>query len=80
VAGRAARPSPVGDVAAYALAAGGGRAADLPAYRFEEPVASWLRGYLPHMSHWDWQDGPVEPCSNTTAPDARMELRIVDAG
>lgn len=65
--------------AAFAIAANGGRAADLPAYRFAEPVATWLRGYMPQMSHWSWQDRPVEECSNTTPPDARMELRIVDA-
>ena len=71
------RPSAMSD--AWAIAARGGRAADLPAYRFAEPVATWLRGYLPQMAHWDWQDRPQQPCSNTTPADARIELRIVDA-
>lgn len=63
----------------FRIAAAGGGAADLPAYRFAEPVASWLAGYRPGMDHWDWQDPPREACSNATPPDARMELRIVDA-
>jgi len=72
------RPSSMSE--AYALAAGGASAADLPAYRFAEPVATWLGGYLPQMSHWDWRPRPEdEVCSNTTPEDARMELRIVDA-
>ena len=72
------RPSSMSE--AYALAARGATSADLPAYRFAEPVATWLRGYLPHMAHWNWQPRPTgEVCSNTTPEDARMELRIVDA-
>ncbi len=64
----------------YALAAAGVPAAELPAYRLQEPVASWLEGYRPHMEHWSWQPPPPgEICSNTTGPDARIELRIVDA-
>ncbi|HEY0520881.1 MAG TPA: hypothetical protein VGC84_15405, partial [Ilumatobacteraceae bacterium] len=42
----------------YARAAHGVPAAELPAYRFEEPVASWLKGWMPQMSHWDWQPAP----------------------
>lgn len=64
----------------YALAAAGAPAADLPAYRFQEPVLTWLQGYLGHVEHWSWLPPPsTEVCSNTTKPDARMELRIVDA-
>ena len=71
------RPSSMSQ--AYAAAAAGAPAADLPAYRFQEPVGTWLRGYLPHMSHWDWQDPPAdEVCSNTTPPDAQFELRRFD--
>ena len=44
--------------AAYAAAARGAPAADLPAYRFQPPVDRWLRGWLPQMAHWDWQDPP----------------------
>jgi hypothetical protein len=30
----------------------------LPAYRFQQPVASRLAGFLPQMSHWPWTDPP----------------------
>jgi beta-glucosidase/6-phospho-beta-glucosidase/beta-galactosidase len=64
---------------AYVAAAGGMPAADLPAYRLREPVATWLSGYLDHVPHWKWQDPPEgELCSNDTPPDARIELRIVE--
>ncbi|HEX2576083.1 MAG TPA: family 1 glycosylhydrolase [Aquihabitans sp.] len=73
------RPSTMSQ--AYASVAAGATAAELPAYRFREPVANWLEGYLPQMAHWDWQPPPIdETCSNTTPADARMELKIVDAG
>jgi beta-glucosidase/6-phospho-beta-glucosidase/beta-galactosidase len=65
---------------AYGRAARGSRSADLPAYRLAEPVASWLRGYLPQMDHWSWQDPPATD-SGFSLPrrTTRMELRIVDA-
>jgi hypothetical protein len=64
----------------YAMAASGLPASELPAYPFEEPVASWLKGYLPQMAKWNWSERPVEEvCSNRTPDDARIELRIVDA-
>ncbi|MGH9222338.1 MAG: family 1 glycosylhydrolase [Acidimicrobiales bacterium] len=44
--------------AAYIRAANGTPASDLPAYRFRPPVSDWLLGWLPQMSHWDWQDPP----------------------
>jgi beta-glucosidase/6-phospho-beta-glucosidase/beta-galactosidase len=63
---------------AYVAAASGVRSADLPAYELREPVATWLRGYRPHMSHWDWQPPPPgEQCSNRTPEDATFELRVV---
>jgi beta-glucosidase/6-phospho-beta-glucosidase/beta-galactosidase len=72
------RPSSMS--ASYAAAAAGAPAAELPAYRFRDPVATWMSGYLPHMSHWQWQDPPAgEECSNNAPPDACFELRIVDA-
>jgi hypothetical protein len=65
---------------AYALAGAGVPSSGLPAYRLQEPVATWLQGYLRHMQHWDWQPPPpAEICSNATPPDATMEFRIVDA-
>lgn len=71
------RPSAMSD--AYALAAQGTPARDLPAYRFRRPVADWLQGYLPQMAHWDWQAPDDEPCSQTAPPGDRVELRIRDA-
>jgi beta-glucosidase len=43
---------------AYALAAAGAPAAELPAYRLREPVRSWLAGYAPQLSHWTWSEPP----------------------
>ncbi len=51
------RPSSMSE--AYARAAGGARAAELPAYRFQHPVAGWLAGWLPQMAHWEWQEPPA---------------------
>jgi len=51
------RPSSM--AAAYAMAARGAPAAELPAYRFQPPVSEWLRGWLPQMSHWNWQEPPA---------------------
>jgi beta-glucosidase/6-phospho-beta-glucosidase/beta-galactosidase len=44
--------------AADAAAARGENASELPAYRFQPPVSGWLRGWLPQMEHWEWQDPP----------------------
>jgi beta-glucosidase/6-phospho-beta-glucosidase/beta-galactosidase len=64
----------------FAAAAAGVPAAALPAYRFQEPVATWLRGYLPHMSHWAWLDPPADELALANHPaDTRFELRIPDA-
>jgi beta-glucosidase/6-phospho-beta-glucosidase/beta-galactosidase len=64
----------------FAAAAGGAPSADLPAYRFQEPAASWLAGFLPFMAHWDWQPPPVEEQVTAAPPEsARFELRITDA-
>ncbi len=41
------------------LARGEINAADLPAYRFQPPLDQELRGFLPQMAHWDWQE-PLE--------------------
>ncbi len=46
-------------LAAYRAAGAGGRAADLPAYRFQEPLNERLAGFLPQMAHWPWQDPPA---------------------
>jgi hypothetical protein len=36
-------------------AANGAAAGDLPAYELQAPVSRWLRGYLRHVEHWQWQ-------------------------
>jgi hypothetical protein len=71
------RPSAMSD--SYTLAARGSPAADLPAYPLAEPVATWLKGYLPQTAHWTWSPEP-EPDRANGLPhqEIRMELRIVD--
>ena len=44
----------------WRLAASGAPAAVLPAYTFQEPVASQLAGYLPQLASWPWVDPPEE--------------------
>nr|WP_269205017.1 family 1 glycosylhydrolase [Motilibacter aurantiacus] len=44
--------------AAWAAAAAGTPAAELPAYRFQEPCSTQLSGLLPQLGHWPWQDPP----------------------
>jgi beta-glucosidase/6-phospho-beta-glucosidase/beta-galactosidase len=64
----------------FTAAARGAPSAELPAYRFQEPVATWLAGFLPLMEHWDWQAPPEAEQVNAAPPEsARFELRIVDA-
>jgi beta-glucosidase/6-phospho-beta-glucosidase/beta-galactosidase len=65
---------------AYATAAAGSPAADLPAYTFRRPVADWLAGWLPQMSHWDWVEPPAgERCSSREDPDGRIDLAVRSA-
>jgi beta-glucosidase/6-phospho-beta-glucosidase/beta-galactosidase len=63
---------------AFAAAARGTRADDLPAYELRPPVSEWLRGWLPHMAHWSWQHPPPAPCSNADPPETVLELRKLD--
>jgi beta-glucosidase/6-phospho-beta-glucosidase/beta-galactosidase len=64
----------------YRLAANGAPASALPAYRLAEPVASWLKGYLPQMSHWSWDEPPATDRGfSLDSHTTKMELRIVDA-
>ncbi len=72
------RPSSMS--AAYARAARGAPAADLPAYRFQPPVAGWLAGWLPQMAHWDWQDPPAAEVVVQARADDRMQRRIREKG
>jgi beta-glucosidase/6-phospho-beta-glucosidase/beta-galactosidase len=65
----------------YARAAHGMGATQLPAYRFEEPVASWLRGWLPHMSDWHWESAPRAEIRGTVPGDIVYEpLNVRTAG
>jgi len=45
---------------AYAMAVAGTPAHALPGFRFREPVRTWLAGYAPYLSHWQWRDPPAE--------------------
>ena len=44
--------------ASFRRAVAGEPASALPAYVLQPPVSEWLRGWLPQMSHWDWQPPP----------------------
>ncbi len=73
------RPSSMS--AAYAAAARGAPAAALPAYRFQPPVAGWLRGWLPQMAHWDWQDPPpAEITRSVPEYGTEIEMKVRDEG
>ncbi|MBW3641694.1 MAG: family 1 glycosylhydrolase [Actinobacteria bacterium] len=62
----------------FRLAAAGVPASALPAFELKEPVATWLAGFRPQMSHWQWRPPPPhEVAPAVTSPDARIELRIV---
>src|SRR4051794_113492 len=43
---------------AYALAAAGTPAAELPAYRLQEPARTWLAGYTAQLESWTWHEPP----------------------
>jgi beta-glucosidase/6-phospho-beta-glucosidase/beta-galactosidase len=59
----------------FVLAASGVPARDLPAYRFRNPVAAWVGGWLPQMEHWEWRRPPVaEPCSSTHSAGDELEF------
>ncbi len=63
----------------FRLASGGAPASALPAFQLQEPVATWLTGYLPDMSHWEWQPpAPEETRSVDLSELLRIELKIVE--
>ncbi|MBW3613734.1 MAG: family 1 glycosylhydrolase [Actinobacteria bacterium] len=63
----------------FALAASGVPARQLPAYRFQPPVSEWMKGFLPYMQHWEWQDPPADEAATCDAgEDLKIELRIRD--
>ncbi|HSH37987.1 MAG TPA: hypothetical protein VK993_04305 [Chthoniobacterales bacterium] len=53
----------------FALAAGGCRASELPAYEFQQPIAHWIRGWMPQMAHWKFE----QPPRDERAPEAKAE-------
>jgi hypothetical protein len=64
----------------YAKAAAGTPSKELPAYTLAEPVATWLRGYEPQMSHWKWIQAPdADQGHSLPRTETRFELRIVNA-
>jgi beta-glucosidase len=63
----------------YCAVAGGATAEALPAFKLQQPVASWLRGWEEHMSHWSWQQPQASEMA--VVPDAEnleLELRVVE--
>ena len=67
--------------AAFSAAAHGAPSSELEAYELQEPVRSWLAGYLEQMPHWSWASVPEhEALSHPPPGDQRFEpLRIRDA-
>jgi beta-glucosidase/6-phospho-beta-glucosidase/beta-galactosidase len=64
--------------ASFSAAAGGARAAELPAYELQSPAREWLAGYRHQMAGWDWVPPPAEEI--VERPEVyEMELRIRDA-
>ena len=56
----------------------GASAAELPAYRFQEPVATWLSGYATHMDDWEWRSPPeVERLDDPEHYDFELRTRHV---
>ncbi len=63
----------------FRLAASGAPASALPAFELQEPVATWLAGFRPEMSRWQWRPPPPhEVAPSYGRSDERIELRIVD--
>jgi beta-glucosidase/6-phospho-beta-glucosidase/beta-galactosidase len=61
----------------YAAAARGAAAAALPAYEFQPPVSKWLAGWMPHLSHWDWEPAPELELQSLQIPDSyEIELKV----
>ncbi|MDQ4143941.1 MAG: family 1 glycosylhydrolase [Actinomycetota bacterium] len=52
----------------FASVVGGASSSELPAFRFQPPIDTWLRGFSSFMDDWEWQDPPAEEvgmCANT---------------
>ncbi|MDQ4149633.1 MAG: family 1 glycosylhydrolase [Actinomycetota bacterium] len=57
---------------AYCKAAAGARSSELVGYNFRPPLDEWLKGLLPQMSHWEWQE-PPDPDSESVPSRLRLE-------
>lgn len=57
----------------WIAAAQGAPASQLPAYELATPAARWLAGWLPQLTHWDWQPTPA---STLSSEDYDIELRV----
>lgn len=78
---RGLRRIPTSMSAAYALAARGAPAADLPAYELRRPVSTWLAGWLPQTAHWTWEPAPAgELGAPGEEEDYEIELKVVERG
>jgi hypothetical protein len=63
----------------FARAAHGLPSSALPAYRFVDPVATWLRGWVPQMQHWHWIDPPRHELSGLVPGDEEYQPLIIRA-
>lgn len=54
---------------AFARAAAGAPASELPAYRFQPPVDEPLAGWAPQMAHWPWEEPPHDEACSRDATD-----------
>lgn len=61
---------------AYGLAAVGAPARELPAYRFQPPVSTWLEGWTRHVPHWTWEEPPPEEIATAADKDVRIALQM----
>jgi hypothetical protein len=55
---------------AFEAVSRGATSAELTAYELQEPVATWLRGYGPQMSHWTWEPAPAEEIGGSDVTEA----------
>jgi beta-glucosidase/6-phospho-beta-glucosidase/beta-galactosidase len=53
----------------FEMAASGCPASELPAYEFQQPIAHWIRGWMPQMAHWEWQAPPKGELAQESEPE-----------
>jgi len=67
------RRHPTSMSVAYGAVGHGATSAAIPAYRLQQPVAGWLEGYLPQMSHWTWREPHARDVPTSEPGTARFE-------